>query len=58
MEGKTLAELDFRTRYNAVVLNVNRSGERFIPKADTVIQDGDRIMVAGIKEDIEEWIED
>ena len=58
MDGKTLAELDFRTRYNAVVLNVNRSGERFIPKADTVIQDGDRIMVAGIKEDIEEWIED
>ncbi|KUK99654.1 MAG: TrkA-N domain protein [Synergistales bacterium 54_9] len=58
MEGKTLAELDFRTRYNAVVLHVNRSGERFIPKADTVIQDGDRILVAGLKEDLEAWIED
>jgi trk system potassium uptake protein TrkA len=58
MEGKTLAELDFRTRYNAVVLNVNRSGERFIPRAETVIQSGDRILVAGLKEDLEEWIED
>ncbi len=57
MEGKTLAELDFRTRYNAVVLYIKRSGERFIPKADTVIRNDDRILVAGLKEDIEEWIE-
>ncbi|MDO9509520.1 MAG: TrkA family potassium uptake protein [Thermovirgaceae bacterium] len=56
MEGKTLAELDFRTQYNAVVLNMNRSGERFIPRADTVIEAGDRILVAGLKEDLETWV--
>lgn len=56
MEGKTLAELDFRTRYNAVVLNVNREGQRFIPRADTVIEQGDRILVAGLREDLEKWV--
>lgn len=56
MEGKTLAELDFRTRYNAVVLNVNREGKRFIPRADTVIEQGDRILVAGLREDLEKWV--
>jgi len=56
MEGKTLAELDFRTRYNAVVLNVNRDGQRFIPRADTVIEQGDRILVAGLREDLEKWV--
>jgi len=58
MEGLTLAELDFRTRYNAVVLTVNRSGERFIPRADTVIEEGDRILVAGLREDLEKWVKD
>ena len=56
MEGKTLAELDFRTRYNAVVLNVNREGQRFIPRAATVIEQGDRILVAGLREDLEKWV--
>ena len=56
MEGKTLAELDFRTRYNAVVLNVNREGQRFIPRADTLIEQGDRILVAGLREDLEKWV--
>jgi trk system potassium uptake protein TrkA len=56
MEGKTLAELDFRTRYNAVVLNINHLGERFIPKADSVIEEGDRILVAGLREDLEKWV--
>ena len=56
MEGKTLAELDFRTRYNAVVLNVNRDGQRFIPRADTLIEQGDRILVAGLREDLEKWV--
>lgn len=56
MEGKTLSELDFRRRYNAVVLNVNRSGRRFIPSAETVVEEGDLILVAGRREDLEKWI--
>ncbi len=56
MEGKTLVELDFRTRYNAVVLNVNRSGEMFIPRGDTLIESNDRILVAGLREDLEKWV--
>ena len=56
MEGKTLAELDFRTRYNAVVLNINHSGEMFIPRADTVIESGDRLLVAGLREDLQKWV--
>jgi trk system potassium uptake protein TrkA len=56
MEGKTLVDLDFRTRYNAVVLNINRSGEMFIPRADTVIESGDMILVAGLREDLQKWV--
>jgi trk system potassium uptake protein TrkA len=58
MVGKTLVDLDFRTRYNAVVLSINRSGKRFIPKADTVIEAGDMIFVAGQREDLKKWIEE
>ena len=58
MVGKTLPELDFRARYNAVVLSVNRSGERFIPNADTVIEASDMIFVAGQREDLEKWVEE
>lgn len=56
MEGKSLAEMNFRTQYNAFVLNVSRSGERFIPGADTVIEKGDMILVAGHREDLEKWV--
>jgi len=56
MQGKTLVELDFRSRYNAVVLNINRSGERFIPTADSIIQEGDMMLVAGLREDLEKWV--
>jgi len=53
-----LPELDFRARYNAVVLSVNRSGERFIPNADTVIEASDMMFVAGQREDLEKWVEE
>lgn len=53
MEGKSLAELEFRTRYNAFVLNVSRAKERFIPCADTKIEKDDMLLVAGHREDLE-----
>lgn len=58
MIGKTLAELDFRVRYNAVILTVNRGGKRFIPRAETVIESGDMILVAGQREDLTKWVEE
>ncbi len=58
MEGKSLAELNFRTQYNAFVLNVSRSGERFIPCADTVIEKGDMILVTGHSEDLGKWVKE
>ncbi len=58
MVGKTLPELNFRARYNAVVLSVNRAGERFIPGAETVIEATDMIFVAGEREDLEKWVEE
>jgi len=58
MVGKTLAELDFRIRYNAVVLTINRGGKRFIPRAETTIEAGDMILVAGHREDLTKWVEE
>jgi trk system potassium uptake protein TrkA len=57
MFGKTLQELDFRHQYNAVVLLVNRNGDRFLPRADTVLEDNDLLMVTGKQEDIGCWID-
>ncbi len=58
MLGKTLAELDFRVRFNAVVLSINRGGKRFIPRAETTIEAGDMILVAGHREDLTKWVEE
>ncbi|MBL3539041.1 TrkA family potassium uptake protein [Aminivibrio sp.] len=58
MTGKTLAELDFRVRYNAVILTINRGGKRFIPRAETTIESGDMILVAGQREDLRKWVEE
>ncbi len=56
MIGKTIEELDFRTHYSSVILSINREGERFVPRKDTVIQENDMILVAGQKEDLEKWV--
>ena len=56
MIGKTIEELDFRTHYSSVILSINRDGERFVPRKDTVIQENDMILVAGQKEDLEKWV--
>jgi len=58
MIGKTIEELDFRTHYSSVILSINRDGERFVPRKDTVIQENDMILVAGQKEDLEKWVKE
>lgn len=56
MIGKTLAELRFRTQYDAMVLLFRRNGAYFLPSADSVIQNDDRLLVAGKKESLGSWV--
>lgn len=52
MVGKSLADLQFNDRYGAVVVLVERGGERFLPKANFVIEKEDRLTIAGSRDDI------
>ena len=52
MVGKTLMESDFQKTYNGVVLLFDRKGNRFLPRYDTVMQEGDKLLVAGSEENI------
>ncbi len=58
MIGRSLVELEFRSRYNAVVLLVDREGNQFLPSADTVILASDRLLVAGKQEELGTWIDE
>ncbi len=57
MLDKPLAELDFQNRYNGILLLLERDGERFLPRPGSLIREGDRLLVAGMEEDIEKLIE-
>jgi len=57
MPGKSLAELEFRKRYNAVILLVDRNGGQFLPSAETVIREDDRLLIAGPRESLTVWLE-
>lgn len=57
MVGKTLAELEFRNRYNAVVLLVKRGSEKFLPKADTRLEKEDKLIVAAYRDDLNKLLE-
>lgn len=56
MIGRSLAELKFRSKYDAMVLLFNREGSYFLPNADSVIQDRDRLVIAGRKESLSTWV--
>jgi trk system potassium uptake protein TrkA len=58
MVGKSLMELDFHSRYHSVVLLVDRQGDEFLPAADTIVLETDRLLVAGRQEALRTWIED
>lgn len=57
MIGKSLAELNFRNEYNAVVLLVDRQGEQFIPRADTVVEATDQLFISGKSDEINQWVQ-
>ncbi len=50
--GKTISELGVHSRYNAVVTRIRRSGVELYPGFDVSIQFGDRLRVAGNKENL------
>jgi trk system potassium uptake protein TrkA len=52
MVGKSLMELEFRSRYNAVVLLVKRSESSFLPSADTVLEETDSLIVAARRQNL------
>ncbi len=53
MQGKTLAELDFRAKYNSQVLLVCGDDEEYaLPERNTRLSDGDRILLFGRREDV------
>ncbi|GAB1400259.1 TrkA family potassium uptake protein [Aminivibrio sp.] len=57
MVGKTLMEADFQKTYNGVVLLFDRKGKRFLPRYDTVMEEGDKILLAGSEENIKKLME-
>ena len=57
MVGKTLVEADFQKTYNGVVLLFDRQGRRFLPRYDTVMEEGDKLLVAGSEENIKKMME-
>jgi len=52
MVGKNLMELEFRSRYNAVILLVKRGESNFLPKADTVLERSDSLVVAARRQNL------
>lgn len=56
MVGKSLQQLDFRKTYNATVMLVERDGRWTIPRPEEPIEAGDRFMISGKADEIENLI--
>ena len=52
MLGKTIMELQFTTRYNALIMLMEREGRKFIPKADVTLETHDKIWIFGLRKDL------
>jgi trk system potassium uptake protein TrkA len=55
MCGRRLEELQFTRRYGATILMVEREGKRILPRADTELLEGDRLWIAGKRDDLAGW---
>lgn len=51
--GKLLRELHLQSKYNIIITRIRRSGVDFSASSDIRLQFGDKIKVAGTKEDIQ-----
>ncbi len=54
INGKTLGALHLRSGYNVNVTRINRAGIDLLARPDLILQVGDRVMVVGPKEGIEQ----
>ncbi len=45
--AQTLAEADFRGKYELHIIGINRDGERMLPHGDAILQPGDILLVSG-----------
>ncbi len=57
MWGKTLVELDFRNTYNAIILCIRRGEATILPRGDTIIQEGDSLVLAGKEDEMKVWLQ-
>ena len=55
--GRTLAELRLRTNHKVTVVRVDRHGHEFVPRPDTPVEYGTRLMVVGEPEDLRAFAE-
>lgn len=55
--GKTTRELGLQSKYNVVVTRIRRSGVDFSVSSNLKLQFGDKIKIAGIKEDVNKVVE-
>lgn len=54
--GKNVRESNFRSRYNAVIIAIHRSGERIRKKiGDVVLRTGDTLLILSKKDFISQW---
>ncbi len=54
--GKSIAELNFRARYNANILAIKSNNDIKIPGADYVFSEGENIMLMGKNEEIDKLL--
>lgn len=53
IQGKTIASLHIRQKFDVNVTRVSRAGIELVPKADYALQMGDRVTIVGVAEDCE-----
>ena len=56
--GKRISNLQIPLRYSVVVTRIRRDGMEFTPKEKFVLEIGDSVRVAGMKEDCERFVKD
>ncbi|MCF4115015.1 MULTISPECIES: potassium channel family protein [Dethiosulfovibrio] len=56
MVGKSLVDLNFRSSYGASVLLLERDDAKMMPGPDSVIREGDKLMLVGDRERLADWI--
>lgn len=54
--NKTISDLHIQSRYNVIITRIRRSGIDFSPTSNIKLQFGDKIKVAGTKDDINQLV--